>query len=231
MNINEKYNLKIRYDQFGNVVPHNFYDVSEEKLILEFEKNVLELKNQNKSKYTMIELGSNQAYYSCLFKKILYPKETCNIMIEPVKYAMQRGKENFELNGLSGNFINKFIGSDTWGLEGNLFSGRLPTNSFEVDQITLEQVMNEYKISFIDVLHCDIDQSELSMLEGNKKIFENKLIEFIYILTHQCDLVPKNYLHDSCKNFLLNCGYTLTYEVYTDDDRIGNDGLIILRRI
>ena len=40
MNINQNYNLKIRYDQFGNSVSDNFYDVSEEKLILEFEKNV-----------------------------------------------------------------------------------------------------------------------------------------------------------------------------------------------
>jgi hypothetical protein len=169
MNINEKYNLKIRYDQFGNVVPHNFYDVSEEKLILEFEKNVLELKNQNKSNYTMIEVGSNQAYYSCLFKKILHPKETCNIMIEPVDYAMKRGKANFELNGLSGIFINKFIGSDTWGLDGNLFSGRLPTNSFQKEEITLDELMVEYDIKFIDVLHCDIDQSELYMIEKKKK--------------------------------------------------------------
>ena len=230
MNINEKYNLKIRYDQFGNLVPDNFYDVSEEKLILEFEKNVLELKNLNKSNYTMIELGSNQAYYSCLFKKILHATETCNIMIEPVEYAMQRGKANFQLNGLTGNFINKFIGSDTWGLDGNLFFGRLPTNSFEVDQVTLQQVMDEYKISFIDVLHCDIDQTELSMLEGNKTIFENNLIEFIYILTHQTHLKPKNYLHENCKNFLNNVGYKLTQEVYTDVDTVGGDGLLIFRK-
>ena len=230
MIINEKYNLKIIYDQFGNIVPRNFHDVSEEKLILEFEKNVLELKNLNKSNYTMIELGSNQAYYSCLFKKILHPKETCNIMIEPVEYAMQRGKANFQLNGLTGNFINKFIGSDTWGLDGNLFSGRLQTNSFEVDQVTLQQVMDEYKISFIDVLHCDIDQSELSMIEGNKKIFEKNLIEFIYILTHQTQLKPKNYLHENCKNFLNNVGYKLTQEVYTDVDTVGGDGLLIFRK-
>lgn len=230
MNINQKYNLKIKYDQFGNLVSDNFYDVSEEKLIIQFEKNVLELKSSNKSKYTMIELGSNQAYYSCLFKKILHPKETCNIMIEPVDYAIERGKANFELNGLTGHFINKYIGSDSWGLNGNLFSGRLPENSFKKDKITLDEIMHQYKISFIDVLHCDIDQSELSMLEENQKIFKNNLIEFIYILTHQCDLVPKNYLHDKCKNFLSNVGYNLSYEIYTDQDTIGGDGLLIFRR-
>ena len=54
-----------------NQVDDNFYDASEEIVISHFEQNCIDLQKQNKKEYSMIELGSNQAYYSCLFKAIL----------------------------------------------------------------------------------------------------------------------------------------------------------------
>lgn len=229
MNFNEKYNFKIKYDQFGNQVDNNFYDVSEETLISYFEQNCIDLQKENKKEYSMIELGSNQAYYSCLFKGILGNEKTKNILVEPVEYAMIRGKENFKLNNYSGVFLSKCIG-DSWGINKNLFETRLPSDTFGVEDTTVKEIMNNYQLVELDILHCDIDQSELHMLETSADVFKNKNVNNVYILTHQTHLLEHDYLHNQCKEFLLNCNYNLVYELRTDEGTQGGDGLLIFKK-
>lgn len=230
MSFNKKYNFKIKYDQFGNIVDDNFYDTSEEQAISYFEEDCIELKKQNKNQYSMIELGSNQAYYSCLFKAILGKENTKNILVEPVDYAMARGKENFNLNNYSGIFISACIG-DSWGIDKHLMNHpRLPSDTFGVEETTVKKIMNEYDLDEVDMLHCDIDQSELYMLETSSDVFKRKKFNVIYIFTHQTHLREHNWLHDQCKNFLLNCNYTLTHEVSTDVNPQGGDGLLVFKK-
>ena len=72
--ITEKYGFTVKYNQFGREVNENYFDEDEMILIEKFEDIVLSLKNKNLETYSMIELGSNQAYYSLLFKSILKNK-------------------------------------------------------------------------------------------------------------------------------------------------------------
>ena len=162
MTVTEKYGFKMFLDQFGVPVVENYYDTSELLLIEAFEKYVLDLKNKSKDLYTMIELGSNQAYYSMLFKSILKNKDTVTIMVEPTDEYMVRGKFHFSINNYDGIFINKCIGK-TW-------------------------VAHNYNIEKLDVLHSDIDGAELTMLEGAAESLKNKKIEYAFILTHYLGL-------------------------------------------
>lgn len=217
-NFTEKYNLKIFCDQFGQRVVQNYFDASEHRLISIFEKEMLKIRG-SKDFYTMIELGSNQAYYSCLFKAILGKSNTKNIMVEPLDHYMQRGKYHFNINSYDGIFLDYCIG-DQWGENGELFLGRLPTNTFNKVSKTLEQIMEEVNIQFLDVLHSDIDGSEHIMLTSSKNIFKNKMINSIFLLTHGADL------NNRCKTFLLECGYNLIHEA----DNIGGDGLLVFEK-
>lgn len=211
MTVTEKYGFKMFLDQFGVPVVENFYDTSELLLIEAFEKYVLDLKNKSKDLYTMIELGSNQAYYSMLFKSILKNKDTVTIMVEPTDEYMVRGKFHFNINNYDGIFINKCIGK-TWVAH---------NSTFNKEEVSVDQLVNDYNIEKLDVLHSDIDGAELTMLEGAAESLKNKKIEYAFILTHYLGL------HEACLKFISQ----FDYDVLLDhrEDNIGADRLIIIK--
>jgi hypothetical protein len=90
--------------------------------------------------------------------------------------------------------------------------------------------MKNYELVELDILHCDIDQSELHMLQTSADIFKNKNVNNVYILTHQTHLHEHNYLHNQCKQFLLNCNYNLVYELFDNETPQGGDGLLIFKK-
>lgn len=211
MSITERYGFKTKYDQFGNNVEENFYDKDELILIEEFEKCVLDLKKDNRVSYTMLELGSNQCYYSMLFKSILRDSEVLNIMVEPTDGYMERGKESFALNNFEGVFINKCIGK-TWIAH---------NTQFNKDETSVDALLEEYKIESLDVLHSDIDGAELTMLEGATESLKSKRIKYAFILTHGIDT------HSKCLEFVHNFDYDVIMN-HTQDN-IGADRLIIIK--
>ena len=160
MNITEKYNFKVKYDQFGNEVDEHFFDVNEHTIINEFEKCVLELKNLNKNLYTMIELGSDQAYYSLLFKAILGKDKTKNILLEPIKEHMERGKKHFEINEYDAIYFDNIIGTG-FGLHDNTVNTHPSSfcgKTLSYDPITLQDIFNKTYIQNLDLFDPDLVQ-------------------------------------------------------------------------
>ena len=88
MSITAKYNFKVVYDQFGTPFPEDYYDKSEVLLIEEFEKSVLDINSTDKDLYSMLELGSNQCYYSMLFKSILKDRKVLNLMFVTIEFYL-----------------------------------------------------------------------------------------------------------------------------------------------
>jgi len=212
MTITSKYGFKVSMNQFGHPVPSDHFDTSEQILIDKFEQYTVGLKSADRSNYTMIELGSDHAYYSLLFKHILGINNTTNIMVEPFAEHMERGKHHFKLNEVDGYFIDKCV-STNWVLKGT---------TFDADVITLKELLDQHNISDLDVLHCDIDGSELDMLTTNADVFDNHLINYVYLLKHSPDL------HENCKSFLLEKNYTLLLDHNIQD--VGYDSLLIFNR-
>lgn len=228
MNITEKYNFQVVVDQFGNHVSNNFCDYSENELIFEFEKMCIELLNQNKDEYTMIELGSNQAYYSLLFKFILKDRHTNIIMVEPAETHIDRGRANWQANGLKYDVINKCIGP-SYNFNGveEIFDENKST--------TVDIIMKEYSLNEIDILHSDIDGYELEMLETATNSLSSKKIKNIVLCTHDGSQNSKKYLdkpnrHELCLEILKNYGYSIVLEFKGSPNRnVGGDGLIIAK--
>ena len=221
---NVKYNFKVVTDQFGYSVTENFYDIHEIEMINRFEEVCLKLvENEDKLVFSMIELGSNQAYYSLLFHKILlkYSKVPVNILVESNVDAIPRGIKHFEMNNCIGKFFNSIIGNmDT--------VKRLPhllklNEESGIKISTLTNIMLQENINYLDVLHCDIDYAEYDMLMTSKEVFQNKQIDYIFLATHGAEL------HQKCKQFLLDCGYNIIFEHDDMDNPIGWDTLIILK--
>jgi hypothetical protein len=209
MSITKKYNFRVTINQFHHPVSEDYEDPTEISLINLFEKYVLQFKEQKREKYNMIELGSNQCYYSLLFKHILGKYKTTNIMVEPDLKHLEAGKGQFKLNNCEGIFYNRGIGN-RWAVLDKTFS---------VEPITLEDILTENKLQSIDVIHSDIDGSEVILLESNKEFFVSGKAKIIFLLTHS------NSLHEQCKDFFTHTPYTLINEIR--EDVVGWDRLLV----
>ena len=231
-NITEKYELKIKYDQFGNFVDKNYMDGSEIECISKFEKVCLQLKSNNIEKCTMIELGSNQADYSLLFRAIIdgvgVNKRCLNILLEPTPENMKRGQEHFLENKFDGIYESAGIG--------HYWCWNTRWHDHSIPSYTIDELMEKYGIESLDVLHSDIDGNEIRLLETSKSAFKEKKINYIFILTHgewteeetsyKSEIIKHGEnRHAVCKEFLLKCGYNLIHE--SPSGTVGHDGLLV----
>ena len=222
-NLTTKYNFKVLFHQFGFANNEDYYDSSENVCLKLFEETCLGLKKRPQNKYTMVELGSNQAYYSMLFKAIIDgpgANNLCqNVLVEPKKQHIKRGMINFIYNDFTGNFINKCIGNKRF--DGNIGQWVQDENSISFTELLLSN-----NLTNLDILHSDIDGAEKMLLEENADIFKSKIIKFIFMSTHRINNCGTD-THDFCKEKLFEYGYKMVLECA--DQINGSDSLLIFR--
>ncbi len=113
----------------------------------------------------MIEIGSYWAFYSmCFLNKF---KEGKSYLIESGSIEIEKGKRNFGLNDLKGDFTK----------------GRVSDLDIHLDDFFVEK-----EIKHIDILHTDIQGFEHQMLCGSHNILSNFLVDYLFISTHSFDL-------------------------------------------
>lgn len=166
-----------------------------------------DLKRQENSHYTMVELGSFWAFYSMWFKKEL-PSSDC-YMVEPDAFNLGCGKTNFKKNKFSGTFINAFV-SDTKRTEN--------ANKY----VSVDSLFSDHSIDYFDIVHCDIQGFELDMLNGSLKAINANKIGYFFISTHS------NELHNQCLTFLIQHKFDIIASADLDQT-YSFDGLIVAR--
>jgi len=181
------------YDNFIDVLKYNLgvHEPSEERA---FQK-VLNVLND---KPIMVELGSYWAIYSLWFKKTFEDGEV--FCFESDINNIKVGIDNFTLNGLQGNFF-----------EGQIGKGKFSLYNF----------LQSNNIEKLDVLHSDIQGSELDMLMDMKYFFEQNKVKYLFLSTHS------NLLHKSCTQFLKEVGYKILCSCDFDNETYQYDGFIL----
>jgi Methyltransferase FkbM domain len=154
----------------------------------------------------MIEMGAFWSFYSMWFKQKL--NEATNYMIEPDAFNLGQGKRNFKLNNFTGDFTQAFISKQSAG-------GEVPT-------ICIDDFVAQKNISFIDMLHSDIQGFEYEMLQGAAKTFEANKIGYVFISTHN------NEVHQQCLNFLQQRNFIIIASANMQET-FSEDGLIAAR--
>ena len=86
----------------------------------------------------------------------------------------------------NGTFKGSAIAGKALGLL-NLVTGR--TN--RVEYFTIDYLVDKYKIDCLDILHIDVQGSELLVLEGARHSLAHRLIDYILIGTHAWSLHRK----------------------------------------
>jgi len=156
----------------------------------------------------IIELGAYWSFYSMWFlTQIKYGKA---FLYEPELKNLEYGVANFKLNSLSGDFNQAFIGREYVG-------GVIP-------QFSVDYIIKNKGIEFVDVLHCDIQGYEFEMLIGAKKTIEEKRIGYFFISTHS------NEIHHNCLSYLTANGFAIISD-FNLNDTCSVDGLIVARAI
>jgi len=154
----------------------------------------------------MIECGAYWAFYSMWFCKevpggIAY-------LIEPDLENLKFGRRNFELNGLKGTFRHALVGAE---------SGLQPDGS---EVICVDHFVRDQKIQRLDILHADIQGSELEMLHGAQKCLADRLVSFFFVSTHS------EALHANCQRFLVDRGYSPFISI-SPSQSFSVDGLLV----
>jgi len=222
---NLKYDFKVKYDQFGNRVQATYVDTSELILVDIFDKLSTTLLKTKQQHFRMVELGSNQAYYSLMFKSMCkwHNKTSEIVCVEPNDRHMIRGKEHFHLNDHEASFCDYIIGEYEL-IKKDLDASNLPDGSefllvTKKEILTLSQLLEIYNIEELDILHMDVDHSERAILASSEHLFKNKKIKTVFISTHRPDL------HQYCYDFLKECGYKL--ELQITKMIVGFDSLLV----
>ena len=225
---NIRYDFNVKNDQFGRVVNSYFYDDLEIVAIKEFERHMLNMVKQDPNRlYTMIELGSNQAYYSLMFHSILKKLGATprNILIEALEVNLNFGINHFNMNGF--NFESRLYSVGTLekvfeALKTVSDAAAERCHSFISNWRTQSEIFEEFKLDYLDVLQCDIDCSEGVLFETSEEIFKNKKINYIFLSTH-------GHFHEISLKFLKECGYEILLNHDSSFPPVGFDTFIIAK--
>jgi len=146
---------------------------------------------------TMLELGAYWAHYSMWLKRA---RPAANaIMVEPLPEHLRAGTENFARNGFAGEFIEQFVGP----------------GQFEVDAFLASRPGLR-----LDVLHADIDRSEIEMLAGAAGALASHRIDRLFISTHS------QHLHAEVAAALTAADYRIEVSSDFDHESTSFDGLL-----
>jgi hypothetical protein len=170
------------------------------------EKAFYEVLKVLKNGSTMVEMGSNWAYYSMWFNHVV--ENAKNFMFDISESQLQVGKNNFDLNKMKGIF-----------------------SVSSVQSFDFEFFFKTYDVDFIDLLHFDVQGWEFLMLEKTKNYLDK--IGFIFISTHTDKFnsgtswgSPKELIHEECLELLNKYNFKILCE-HNLNESASNDELIV----
>lgn len=158
---------------------------------------------------TMIELGSYWAYYSLWFATQIPGAK--NYLIEPDDHRLEIGKKNFELNNKVGIFQRGFVG---------IMKDNEP-NMHDTPWISIDDFIDQQKITHVNILHADIQGAESEMLTTTVRHLDH--IDYFFISTHGAAN------HHPCLQFFKAHDFIIVAE-HADMESCSGDGLIVAKR-
>lgn len=155
---------------------------------------------------TMLELGAYWSFYSMWFhKEVKHPH--C-FMVEPSQHNLKFGRNNFDINQMKGTFIHGYVGETS------------DKNADGTPIVCVDNLIKDYGIKHLNILHSDIQGFEVEMLRGARNSFEQEMIDYVFISTHS------NQIHQECLSQVSEYGYKIIAEANLDES-FSVDGLIV----
>lgn len=165
---------------------------------------------------SMIELGCFWAYYSMWFQQAV--EDAKSVMVEPLDATLACGRGNFEINGLSGEFVQGCVGDRSLAqVDFESWDGSI----HPIAQVCVDDLMDERQIDRLSILHADIQGAEFDMLQGASRALDTARVDYVFISIHS------ELLHRQCLGFLKQRGYRVIAS-HTMAESYSVDGLIAM---
>ena len=148
----------------------------------------------------MIELGSNDCFYTIIFNKFFEQQKKLNICVEVSENLLNLGLSNVKrCNCEDVNFLHNHIGRVDQ-VYFNMIEQTQPTLWGELTKegITVSEIKERYDIKKISVFHMDIQGSEIFALE--EIIKKNIDVDYLFVSTHPNSSFGNTY--PICKSLL-----------------------------
>ncbi len=160
---------------------------------------------------TMIEMGAFWAYYSLWFAAVVPGAR--NIVVEPDAAHLDVARDNFRLNRRDATFLQAGC-SDRSGMLGSM------------SVISVDDLVQQLQLDYIDVLHADIQGAELRLLQGMSRVIRENRVRFVFLSTHHHSISGDPEIHAKCLQFLRQHSAHLLAE-HTVEESCSGDGLIV----
>ena len=171
----------------------------------------------------IVELGCFWAYYSTWFLRS-FPDGTA-VACEPDPEHLEVGRQTARINGVDIRFEQAAGGaSDDDVLD--LPSWNHPGTVHRVPVRTVPTLVEEHGLDRIDVLHLDIQGSELAVLESCRGLVEQERIRFVVVSTHHHTISGDPLTHQRCLDLVRSLGGHVIAE-HTVLESFSGDGLLV----
>jgi FkbM family methyltransferase len=174
------------------------------------------------SQATMIELGGFWSYYSLWF---LHQSGAVRraIVVEPDPHHLAIGRVNARLNDRQIEFLQASVGPEN-----------IPESDFQAEtsgqiripQVTVAQLLDDFRIARVDLLHCDVQGAETEILRSCMRFFADGRIRFCFVSTHTHHISGDALTHQRCLALLKAAGGQILAKHDVHDSYSG-DGLIV----
>jgi len=172
---------------------------------------------------TMIELGSFWSYYSLWFHTEI--KDAVNICCEPDENNLEVGKQNAKLNSANNIVYCKAAAGSKDGTEVELAMDSDPNTTKKVIVRSVDSLVKEYNIEYLDLLHMDIQGFELDALHGAIETIRAGKLRFLIVSTHHYLFSKDPLTHQNCIDFIKENGGHIIAS-HTVPESFSGDGLI-----
>ena len=176
----------------------------------------------NFQEQTILELGSFWGYYSLWFAKE-FPKSRV-VCVEPDPIHMAVGQQNFRRNEVEGYFINAQISR-----EDKLRSRFLCVSDGmerKIESLAFSGVMERAGLTEVDLVHVDIQGSEIDLLLDLPNVLRSKKIRFMLISTHDLSISGSPTTHQDSLKILKDNGAFIICE-HSVSESFSGDGFIL----
>ena len=170
---------------------------------------------------TMLELGGFWSYYSLWFLH-QGTGDRRAIVTEPDPGNLAIGRANAQLNGREIAFLQAMVGADA--AERREFQSET-AGRIMVPQMTVRQLLDEYSIEQLGLLHCDIQGAETAVLGSSLDLLEAHRIRFCLVSTHSHHISGDPLTHQRCLAYLKAAGGQILAE-HDVHESFSGDGLI-----
>jgi FkbM family methyltransferase len=170
----------------------------------------------------MVELGSFWAYYSLWFARAMPAARL--VLVEPDPAHLAVGRRNFELNGVSGQFVHAALGLPDGARA--LLECESDGIEREVELVSVDGLIDREDLERIDLLLCDTQGAEAGLLDGARAALAAGRLRFLVVSTHHHTISGDALTHQRCLRALGEAGAHIIAE-HTVSESFSGDGLIV----